>query len=120
MPDQTDLTIPVAGGTPAEPCPPDGDRYPCVISTCHWYLDVPPTPVVDPMVLADVFGPGVMAVEATNQHHAHIERELRRHLSTHTVQEFVTEIGQLKSLCLGLTAQMAELGQAYRTATAGN
>lgn len=121
MPDQPDITIPVdgtAGPAAAEPGPPNGDRFRCVISTCPWYLEVPPAPFIDRMFLADVFGPGSMALQAQNQRQKGIERALEDHLGTHTVSEFAIEIASQRDLNIGLAMQIRELTEAYEIARA--
>lgn len=121
MPDQPDITIPVdgtAGPAAAEPGPPGGERFLCVISTCSWHLEVPPAPIVDPMLLADVFGPGAMALQALNQRQMGIERALEDHLSTHTVSEFALEIASQRDLNISLARQIRELTEAYEIAQA--
>lgn len=104
------------GPAATEPGPPNGSRYPCVISTCDWYLDVPPPPTVAPETLEDIFGHNVMSNLALNTYRADIERDLIRHYRTHQSRDYVVEITQLRELCRGLTKQLAELGALYRDA----
>lgn len=85
------------------------ERYRCPISTCPWVYDPPSAPALHPGVLAHIFGPGVMAQIAANQYRAKIERALEDHCNTHTIAEYVAEIGNLTGLVIGLTAQVGQL-----------
>jgi hypothetical protein len=110
MPDQPDITIGVQGGAAAtEPAAPNSERYHCPISTCSWTVDIETAPVIDPQVLAHVFGPGVMALQAADNHRAKIERALEEHCATHTIVEYVAEIGDLTAVVIGLRAQLGTL-----------
>ena len=101
-----------------QPGPPNSTRHLCPLeTTCSWYFDAPPAPVIDEQALADIFGSGTVKLQATNQHLAAVERELSEHIVTHSPLEFVTEIAKLRELSIGLAEQLAEMGQLYRTAT---
>lgn len=62
---------------------------------CAWYHTVPPL-VADTGALASVFGPGVMAQHALNEHQQRIEEALDAHLKTHTTVEWVKKVTSLK------------------------
>lgn len=101
-----------------QPGPPNGTRHLCPLeTTCSWSFIAPPAPIVGEQALADIFGPGTMKLQATNEHLAAIELALTEHIVTHSPIEFVTEIAKLRELSIGLAKQLAEMGQLYRTAT---
>jgi len=116
MPQQPDLTIPVAGGEPAAE-PANEHLVSCVITGCPWTLDTTPPADVPPELLEDMFGHGGMAAVALANHRAILERDFAEHMGTHTTYELVAEINQLRSLCIGLASQSAEIATAYRAAT---
>lgn len=121
MPDQPDITVPIqgaAGPAATEPGPPNGERFVCPLTACGWYFDMPPAVVIDEQVLAHVFGPGVMTLQAADQRQDKIERELGDHFNNHTNVEFLTEIARLQALVIDLTGQLAKMGDAYNIAQA--
>lgn len=73
---------------------------------CDWHLD-PVPPEVSPYTLADVFGLGVMQAVAWNDHMQKTERELREHLSSHDLAEWVRKVAELTALVEGMTAEAA-------------
>lgn len=65
---------------------------------CEWHYDVPPLDprVTDPMALASVFGPGIMAQHAFNTQAQNTERELEQHFAKHTTVEWVSKVSSLE------------------------
>jgi len=74
---------------------------------CDWHLDAEP-PDVSPYALADVFGIGVMAAIARDKHLQDVERELRGHLGSHELAEWVRKVAELTALVEGMTAEVAQ------------
>lgn len=64
---------------------------------CEWHYDVPPLDSrIGPDTLAGVFGPGIMFQHALNSQTQKTEEELRRHLATHKLEEWVARVTQLQ------------------------
>ena len=60
---------------------------------CSWTHKVPPIDSrINSGTLADVFGPGVMLLQATNQRSTKAEEIIEKHLKTHTMSEWVNAI----------------------------
>jgi hypothetical protein len=76
------------------PYPPNSDVILCTVLGCDWDYVLPPLEVLD-STLASVFGNGVMRVAALTTRARTIERELERHMATHTIVEFLTTIREL-------------------------
>ena len=72
----------------------------CPIAACPWTLAAGP-PGVPAGLLADIFGPGVMAAQAMADHFEKTERNLRDHFSTHRLEEWVGEITRLRDAAAG-------------------
>lgn len=74
---------------------PYGTRYKCPLPECPWFHDEL-HPVAAPMALAAVFDPGVMDAIAVSKYYQRVEEVLRDHLSSHKLEEWVTEISRLR------------------------
>lgn len=67
----------------------------CPVDDCGWaHLET--MPVVPSGALAQVFGPGVVAVVARNQFHQRIEDVLSAHFATHQAEDYLRTITRLK------------------------
>lgn len=87
--------------------PPNGTRHFCPVAECTWFHDVVP-PNVDATALASVFGLGVMASVAHNQHLQRVEDELRAHLESHDVVDWARTIQVQKESIHELQRQLME------------
>jgi hypothetical protein len=76
------------------PYPPNSDVILCTVLGCDWDYVEPPVDVWD-STLASVFGNGVVRVAALTARAQTIERELEKHMATHTTVEFLTTIREL-------------------------
>jgi hypothetical protein len=76
------------------PYPPNSDVILCTVLGCDWDYVLPPLEVLE-STLASVFGNGVMRVAALTARAQTIERELEKHMATHTTVEFLTTIREL-------------------------
>ena len=75
---------------------------------CDWHLDADP-PVVAPATLAHVFGMGVMTAAAVAQHAGQVERDLRKHLETHSLVEWVRKVTELQGEVAALKGEGAPM-----------
>lgn len=82
---------------------PPAARIKCPL--CPWTYDVPPLTDQqrDPMLLAAVFGPGVMSQVALSQNARETEALLAQHLDTHTLVEWVRKVTELEREVARLT-----------------
>jgi hypothetical protein len=78
---------------------------------CDWEMDATP-PEVPYNALGEVFGLGVMAQVAYNEHVHKVERELRQHLSSHKLEEWVRKVTELTALLDVVTAEAAKARRA--------
>jgi hypothetical protein len=76
------------------PYPPNSDVILCTVLGCDWDYVEPPLEVPE-STLASVFGPGVFRVAALTARAQTIERELEKHMATHTAVEFLKTISKL-------------------------
>lgn len=82
-----------------------GTRIDCPL--CDWHMD-PEPPEISPYALADIFGIGVMSAIARDRHLQDVERELRDHLGSHELAEWVRKVAELTALVEGMTAEAAQ------------
>lgn len=69
-------------------------RISCPLDGCVWVLEVE-EPNVPDGALAEVFGPGVVALTALNRHHQDVEAQLRDHFRGHQLADFLKTITRL-------------------------
>jgi hypothetical protein len=67
----------------------------CPVDDCVWtHLET--MPVMPEGALANVFGPGVMAMQARNTLRERVEHALREHHKIHEVQDYLSTITRLR------------------------
>lgn len=64
----------------------------CPIPTCPWSLEAPAIELPGVGALAGIFGPGVIAQAAANQHAQELEDAIGAHLKTHATLDWVQGI----------------------------
>lgn len=67
----------------------------CPVEDCGWE-HVETSPLVPEGALAEVFGQGVMALQARNQHAEKCERILQQHHAGHSVADYLRTITRLR------------------------
>jgi hypothetical protein len=72
--------------------PPGATLAHCPMPACDWSQVTMPGPAEQPGALADVFGWGVFAAHAANERRQAFEQEIRAHLETHPLIEWVTAL----------------------------
>lgn len=75
---------------------------------CNWVMDAE-APDVGPGAFAGIFGIGVMRAVALSEHFQATERQLREHLETHSLVEWVRKVTELEDLVAGMTAEFGRL-----------
>ena len=76
---------------------------------CDWHMDAEP-PDVGIYTLGDVFGFGVMQAIAHSDFLQETERELREHLNSHPLVEWVRKVAELNREVERLTAKATSRG----------
>ena len=82
--------------TTEEENPPPSHTITCPVDGCGWKYEAGPVPVVDPMLMAGIFGVGTMASSATYAHQTDVESALHKHFTGHTTVEFIRTITRLQ------------------------
>ena len=77
---------------------------------CDWTYTVPPLPAgVDETTLANVFGPGVVLLQATHWRAADTEARLGEHFKTHPLPDWLRKVTALLAEIETLKAELAML-----------
>ena len=83
---------------------------------CEWTYTVPSLPAgVDENTLAEVFGPGIMLIQARNQRAADTEERLSEHFKTHQLVDWLRKVTALQAEIERLNAELAMLREKEAT-----
>jgi len=63
-----------------------------ICPVCGENIELAPMPAVSEATLASVFGPGVMQAVAATRTAEENEQRLRKHMESHTIEDFLTAI----------------------------
>lgn len=88
----------------------------CPVLDCTWSIDVTP-PATGDRVLAEIFGPGVMAAHHRNTVAADNERKADAHLKSHTVIEWVNTVTALREALAAQVQATVHLTEALVSGT---
>lgn len=89
----------------------------CPVLGCPWSIETTP-PTTGDHVLAEVFGPGIMAAHHRNTVAIDNERKAEAHLKGHSVIEWVNTVNALREAYAGAIAQVVEVTEAFTRAGA--
>ena len=83
---------------------------------CEWTYTVPPLPAgVDENTLAEVFGPGIMLIQARNERSGETERQLSEHFNTHPLRDWLRKVTDLQAQIATQQAELAMLREKEAT-----
>jgi len=87
----------------------------CVVLECSWSIDVTP-PDVPAGMLAEIFGPGVVAASHAHAEALRRERETEQHLKSHSVIEWVNTVNYWRGEYAKQVNNLIEVTEAFTSA----